>query len=119
MLNRSSRVKPASVMPASAAKSIARLEGAPTAARMGMPAERAFCTSSKLGSTAHENNAIAGRNVPEQKSGADELIESVVASDIFKHGLEISGKREECRGMKASRLFQTPAAPDEVSPEAR
>src|SRR5260370_40057877 len=48
MLNRSSRTNPSTVRPCSRPRSTARLDGAPTAARIGTPATAAFCTSSKL-----------------------------------------------------------------------
>ncbi len=47
-LKRASRRKPIKVIPASAASSTARLDGAETPASTGMPARAAFCTSSKL-----------------------------------------------------------------------
>ena len=47
-LNRPSRTKPQSVIPVSLANSTARLDGAPTAAKIGTPAIAAFCTNSKL-----------------------------------------------------------------------
>jgi hypothetical protein len=47
-LKPSGRTKPIRVRPCSRARSTARLDGAPTAARTGRPATAAFCTSSKL-----------------------------------------------------------------------
>src|SRR5262249_34635704 len=41
------RTKPQSVIPRSVASSTARLDGAPTATRIGQPATAAFCTSSQ------------------------------------------------------------------------
>ncbi len=43
MLKRPPRTKPISVIPASSASSIARLDGADTAATSGTPASHAFC----------------------------------------------------------------------------
>ena len=51
-------------MPAAAARSTARLDGAPTAATIGMPAASAFCTSSKLARPLSISTPVATGSFP-------------------------------------------------------
>ena len=77
-------IRPASGPPRSAS-SAASDDGAETAARMGMPAIDAFWVSSKLAlpdtiSTVPRSGSLSSRERP-----ADDLVDRVVAPDVFPH----------------------------------
>ena len=90
MLKRLSRTKPSRVKLKRCAVSTARLEGAPTAARIGMPAMSAFCTSSKLARLLTNSRLVAERRVAREHFGADQFVDRVVTADVFAQELERS-----------------------------
>ena len=76
----------------------AREDGADTAERIGIPAITAFCTSSKLGPPRHLENSAAKRQPVTEHGPADNLIDGVVASDIFARDEQFAGGGVEQRG---------------------
>ena len=80
----------------------ARLEGAPTAATMGMPAMTAFCTSSKLVRPLSMSTWPESGRCLFKKARPTELIDGVVAADIFTHEQEFAGGAEKTAGVETA-----------------
>ncbi len=87
-----------SVSPDDAASSTASDEGAETAARIGMPAITAFCTSSKLARPDTCSTDAAQRQPVVQHRPADDLVDGVVPADVFAQHEQFAGRRVEERG---------------------
>ena len=92
-LKRSSRRKPTTVCPNRSAAATARLDGADTAHSTGMPATAAFCTSSNDKPARHEQHLVRERQRAVEQRVADELVERVVAADVFAHRDELTRRR--------------------------
>ena len=110
-VQRPPRTKPQSVIPRSAASSTARLEGAPTATRIGQPATAAFCTSSNERRPLTQRSASASGRRPFAERPADDLVEGVVAADVLAQAEQLAARRRRGRSRAARRWRRTPAAP--------
>ncbi len=100
-------MKPITVIPSSSARSIASDEGADTAASIGMPAIDAFCVSSKLARPETCRHHAAQREQSLAVRPADDLVDGVVAADVFPQHEHLAGATvEERSGVQSAGLVE-------------
>src|SRR5512144_552582 len=95
------RRNPTRVMAASRASATERLESADTAARTGMPAARAFCTSSN-DAPANEQHVSGQRQPIGAQHRADHLVRGVVPADVLAQANEHTVGHEQAGGVQPS-----------------
>jgi hypothetical protein len=102
MLNLGPRTKPHNVMFACSASSIARLDGAETAARSGTPATSAFWTNSN--DVRPDTNRIdrIERMAAGEQGAARDLVHGIVAAHVFRRQLQQPRSVEQPGGVKAA-----------------
>ena len=115
MLKRPPRTKPISVMPASSASAIARLDGADTAATSGTPASHAFCRISNEVRPLTNSSRVAGRQPASEEPPADDLVDGVVPPDVLGGVDDVAVERAQRGGVQAAgggeRLLERREAP--------
>ena len=105
MLKRSFRRKPISVMPKRSAVLTARLEGAPTAARTGIPAMTGLLHQFETGAAADHQNVVREREAVVKVGAADQLVDGVVAAHVFTDQHEVArGGEKPARVQAASTI---------------
>ena len=62
---------------------MARLDGAPTAAKIGIPARDSLLDELKTRASAHEENSVLERDTAIEPLGAKQLVDRVMPSDIL------------------------------------
>ena len=100
MLNPPSRTNPRSVMPASCASVIARLDGAETAQMIDTPASQAFWTISNDVRPLTTQRQIAQWNAFLEHHLPDHLVDGVMTADIFRRSLALPVAVEQARRMQ-------------------
>ena len=102
MLKDGGRKKPMSVWLLSRANSTARLEGADTAATIGIPAASAFCMISNDARPLTRRRCRLQWQQPVEKRASDCLIDCVVAPDILARNFQFAVHAENSGGMNSA-----------------
>ena len=84
-----------SVWPLSRAKFTARVEGAETAATIGIPAASAFCTISKRGAAADDENMTIQWQQIVEEGAADCFVDRVMTPNVFAQNNQIAVEIED------------------------
>ena len=86
----------------SSASCTARLDGAPTAAIIFMPAIAAFCTSSKLARPLNNKYMLVQRQHIFIQCSTDQFIQCVVPAHIFSYQEQFPFRIKQSRGMQSA-----------------
>ena len=91
-------------MPLRSAIRSARLDGAPTAATIGMPARAAFCTISKPARPESTSTPSRSGSAPARSRSPIDLVHRVVAADVLAQHEQRAGRVEERRCVQTAGL---------------